>query len=59
MVQVIFRNVFEDATISINIKKFCNVPLSEEERSDPRVLRYETISGELYHSTGKINQRRK
>ena len=32
MVQVIFRNVFEDATISINIKKFCNVPLSEEER---------------------------
>lgn len=32
MVQVIFRNVFEDTTISINIKKFCNVPLSEEER---------------------------
>lgn len=32
MVQVIFRNVFEDATISINIKKFCNVPLSEEEQ---------------------------
>lgn len=32
MVQVIFRNVFEDTTISINIKKFCNVPLLEEER---------------------------
>lgn len=32
MVQVIFRNVFEDTTISINIKKFCNVPLSKEER---------------------------
>lgn len=61
MVQVIFRNVFEDATISINIKKFCNVPLSEEERG----LAYQILgcyvtkpSGELYHPTRKTTRRR-